>query len=150
MWGEGVVTKKQPARIQERRLTPVQSVKKQRHETIAKTNDHKYTWKTTAKATVFAPAKQQGKCSVCGKTVTKNYGKKLTATIRLNATSIRLQQRRSTNKIKVTMANGDSVKSWTSNNRRIATVNNKGVITAGRQNGTAKITVTLKSGKRQV
>ena len=46
------------------------------------------------------------------------------------------------------MANGDSVKSWTSNNRRIATVNNKGVITAGRQNGTAKITVTLKSGKK--
>lgn len=117
-------------------------------ETIAKTNDHKYAWKTTAKATVFAPAKQQGKCSVCGKTVTRNYGKKLTATIRLNATSIRLQQRRSTNKIKVTMANGDSVKSWTSSNRRIATVNNKGVITAGRQNGTAKITVTLKSGKK--
>ena len=117
-------------------------------ETIAKTNDHKYTWKTTAKATVFAPAKQQGKCSVCGKTVTRNYGKKLTATIRLNATSIRLQQRRSTNKIKVTMANGDSVKSWTSSNRRIATVNNKGVITAGRQNGTARITVTLKSGKK--
>ena len=117
-------------------------------ETIAKTNDHKYAWKTTAKATVFAPAKQQGKCSVCGKTITRNYGKKLKATIRLNATSIRLQQRRSTNKIKVTMANGDSVKSWTSSNRRIATVNNKGVITAGRQNGTARITVTLKSGKK--
>ena len=30
----------------------------------------------------------------------------------------------------------------------MATVNNKGVITAGRQNGTARITVTLKSGKK--
>ena len=148
MWDEGVVTKKATCKNTGEKTYTCTVCKETKTETIAKTNDHKYTWKTTAKATVFAPAKQQGKCSVCGKTVTKNYGKKLTATIRLNATSIRLQQRRSTNKIKVTMANGDSVKSWTSNNRRIATVNNKGVITAGRQNGTAKITVTLKSGKK--
>lgn len=148
MWDEGVVTKKATCKNTGEKTYTCTVCKETKTETIAKTNDHKYTWKTTAKATVFAPAKQQGKCSVCGKTVTRNYGKKLTATIRLNATSIRLQQRRSTNKIKVTMANGDSVKSWTSSNRRIATVNNKGVITAGRQNGTAKITVTLKSGKK--
>lgn len=148
MWDEGIVTKKATCKNTGEKTYTCTVCKETKTETIAKTNDHKYTWKTTAKATVFAPAKQQGKCSVCGKTVTRNYGKKLTATIRLNATSIRLQQRRSTNKIKVTMANGDSVKSWTSSNRRIAAVNNKGVITAGRQNGTAKITVTLKSGKR--
>lgn len=46
------------------------------------------------------------------------------------------------------MANGDSVKSWTSSNKRIITVNNKGVITAGTTSGTAKVTVTLKSGKK--
>ena len=148
MWDEGIVTKKATCKNTGEKTYTCTVCKETKTETIAKTNDHKYTWKTTAKATVFAPAKQQGKCSVCGKTVTRNYGKKLTATIRLNATSIRLQQRRSTNKIKVTMANGDSVKSWTSSNRRIAAVNNKGVITAGRQNGTARITVTLKSGKR--
>ena len=148
MWDGGVVTKKATCKNTGEKTYTCTVCGAIKTETIAKTNDHKYTWKTTAKATVFAPAKQQGKCSVCGKTVTRNYGKKLTATIRLNATSIRLQQRRSTNKIKVTMANGDSVKSWTSSNRRIATVNNKGVITAGRQNGTAKITVTLKSGKK--
>ena len=148
MWDEGIVTKKATCKNTGEKTYTCTVCKETKTETIAKTNDHKYTWKTTAKATVFAPAKQQGKCSVCGKTVTRNYGKKLTATIRLNATSIRLQQRRSTNKIKVTMANGDSVKSWTSSNRRIAVVNNKGVITAGRQNGTARITVTLKSGKR--
>ena len=148
MWDEGIVTKKATCKNTGEKTYTCTVCKETKTETIAKTNDHKYTWKTTAKATVFAPAKQQGKCSVCGKTVTRNYGKKLTATIRLNATSIRLQQRRSTNKIKVTMANGDSVKSWTSSNRRIATVNNKGVITAGRQNGTARITVTLKSGKK--
>ena len=147
-YDEGKVTKKATCKNTGEKTYTCTVCKETKTETIAKTNDHKYTWKTTAKATVFAPAKQQGTCSVCGKKVTRNYGKKLTATIRLNATSIRLQQRRSTNKIKVTMANGDSVKSWTSSNRRIATVNNKGVITAGRQNGTARITVTLKSGKK--
>ena len=48
---------------------------------------------------------------------TRNYGKKLAATVKLNATGIRLQYKHSTNKIKVTMANGDSVKSWTSSNK---------------------------------
>lgn len=76
MWDEGVVTKKQPARIQEKTYTCT-VCKETKTETIAKTNDHKYTWKTTAKATVFAPAKQQGKCSVCGKTVTKTMERSL-------------------------------------------------------------------------
>ena len=145
---EGKVTKK-PTCAEAGEKTYICTVcKTTKTESIAKTNDHKYTWKTIAKATVFAPAKQQGTCSVCGKKVTRNYGKKLTATVKLNATGIRLQYKHSTNKIKVTMANGDSVKSWTSSNKRIVTVNNKGVITAGTISGTAKVTVTLKSGKK--
>ena len=112
------------------------------------TADHNYVWKTISKATVFAPEKQQGTCSVCGKTVTKDNGTKLTAAIRLNATSIKLQKKQKTNKIRVTMANGDSVKSWSSSNRKIVTVDKKGVIKAGKKTGTARITVTLKSGKK--
>lgn len=51
--------------------------------------------------------------------------------------------------MKVTgLANGDSVKSWTSSNKSVAAVNSKGVITAGSRTGKAKITVTLKSGKK--
>ena len=46
------------------------------------------------------------------------------------------------------MANGDSIKSWKSSNKKIVTVNKKGVIKAGKKNGTAKITVTLASGKK--
>ena len=46
------------------------------------------------------------------------------------------------------MANGDSVKSWKSSNKKIVTVDKNGVIKAGKKNGTAKITVTLKSGKK--
>lgn len=145
---EGKVTKKPTCAEAGEKTYTCTVCKTTKTESIAKTNDHKYTWKTIAKATVFAPAKQQGTCSVCGKKVTRNYGKKLTATVKLNATGIRLQYKHSTNKIKVTMANGDSVKSWTSSNKRIVTVNNKGVITAGTISGTAKVTVTLKSGKK--
>ena len=49
---------------------------------------HKYTWKTTAKATVFRPAKQEGTCSLCGKKQTRNYGSKLKAAIKLNVSSL--------------------------------------------------------------
>lgn len=97
---------------------------------------------------IFQPEKQQGTCSICGKTTTRDYGNKLTATIKLNAKSIKLQQKQTTKKIKVTMANGDSVKSWKSSNKKIVTVNKNGVIKAGKKNGTAKITVILKSGKK--
>lgn len=145
---EGKVTKKATCKEAGEKTYTCTVCKTTKTESITKTNDHKYTWKTIAKATVFAPAKQQGTCSVCGKKVTRNYGKKLAATVKLNATGIRLQYKHSTNKIKVKMANGDSVKSWTSSNKRIVTVNNKGVITAGTISGTAKVTVTLKSGKK--
>lgn len=145
---EGKVTQKATCKEAGEKTYTCTVCKTTKTESIAKTNDHKYTWKTIAKATVFAPAKQQGTCSVCGKKVTRNYGKKLAATVKLNATGIRLQYKHSTNKIKVKMANGDSVKSWTSSNKRIVTVNNKGVITAGTISGTAKVTVTLKSGKK--
>ena len=111
-------------------------------------HSHNFVWNTTAKATVFAPEKQQGTCAVCGKTTTRDYGTKLAATIKLNAKSIKLQKKQTTKKIKVTMANGDSIKSWKSSNKKIVTVNKNGVIKAGKKNGTAKITVTLASGKK--
>ena len=109
---------------------------------------HKYTWKTTAKATVFRPAKQEGTCSLCGKKQTRNYGSKLKATIKLNVSSITLKRKQATTKAKVSMAYGDSIKSWASSNKKIVTVDKKGKNKAGTKTGTAKITVTLKSGKK--
>lgn len=109
---------------------------------------HKYTWKTTAKATVFRPAKQEGTCSLCGKKQTRNYGSKLKATIKLNVSSITLRRKQATTKVKVSMAYGDSIKSWASSNKKIVTVDKKGKIKAGTKTGTAKITVILKSGKK--
>ena len=46
------------------------------------------------------------------------------------------------------MAKGDSVKSWISSNKNIVTVDKDGTIKAQKKNGTAKITVTLKSGMK--
>ena len=109
---------------------------------------HKYTWKTTAKATVFRPAKQEGTCSLCGKKQTRNYGSKLKATIKLNVSSLTLRRKQATTKVKVSMAYGDSIKSWASSNKKIVTVYKNGKIKAGTKTGTAKITVTLKSGKK--
>ena len=109
---------------------------------------HKYTWKTTAKATVFRPAKQEGTCSLCGKKQTRNYGSKLKATIKLNVSSITLRRKQATTKVKVSMAYGDSIKSWASSNKKIVTVDKNGKIKAGTKTGTAKITATLKSGKK--
>ena len=108
---------------------------------------HKYTWKTTAKATVFRPAKQEGTCSLCGKKQTRNYGSKLKATIKLNVSSITLKRKQATTKVKVHGIRGFH-KSWASSNKKIVTVDKKGKIKAGTKTGTAKITVTLKSGKK--
>ena len=103
---------------------------------------HKYTWKTTAKATVFRPAKQEGTCSLCGKKQTRNYGSKLKAAIKLNVSSLTLRRKQTTTKVKVSMAYGDSIKSWASSNKKIVTVDKNGKIKAGTKTGTAKITVT--------
>ena len=103
--------------------------------------------KITKQPTVSKAGEKVFTCTICGKKMTKAYGKKLKATIKLNITSLVLQKKQSTRSVKVTMANGDSVKSWKSSNNKIATVDKKGVIKAQNKTGNAKITVTLKSGK---
>ncbi len=108
----------------------------------------KYVWKTISKATIYQPEKQSGYCVYCKYKQTRYYGSKLKPTIKLNTTSITLQKKQTTNVVKVTMANGDSIKSWTSSNRNIVTVDKNGLIRAQNRTGSAKITVTLKSGKK--
>lgn len=109
---------------------------------------HSFTWKTVSGATISAPEKQKGTCSICGAEQTRDYGTKLKATIKLNVKSITLQKKQTTTKVKVTMAKGDSIKSWKSSNRKVVTVEKNGKIKAGKKTGTAKLTVTLKSGKK--
>ena len=148
-YNDGEVTKEPTCAEEGEKIYTCTVCHETRTESIAKTDDHKFVWKTISEATALAPEKQQGTCDICGATTTRDNGEKLAATIKLNVTSIELQQKQSTNKIKVTaMTKGDYVKSWESNNQKIATVSKSGVIKAGKKNGTARITVTLASGKK--
>ncbi len=117
-------------------------------------SEHKHSWsawKTKSPATVFKAEVQERTCSKCGKTDTRTVGKKLTPTITVNAKKVWLKKGQKTSAFKVSgLANGDSVKSYKSGNKKIFTVTNKGVIKAGKKVGKAKLTITLASGKKKV
>ncbi len=113
-------------------------------ETLPKTGHSFGPWAVTTKPTALKQGVETRTCKVCRKAETRNI-KKLKATIKLNVKSIILKVKQSTTAIEVTTAKGDSVKSWKSSNTKIAAVTSKGKIT-GKKAGTAKITVTLKSG----
>ena len=105
-------------------------------------------WKTVSAATVFAPEKQQ-RTSNKGRTETRTVGSKLTPTIKVNAKTVKLKVKQSTSKLKVTgLAKGDSIKSWTSSNKKVVSVSKKGTI-KGLKAGKAKVTITLASNKKQ-
>lgn len=105
-------------------------------------------WVTTKSSTIFAKGTKVRICSVCGKLQTKETAK-LKPTGKLNTTKVTLRFRRKYNRIRVSnLSAGDKVKSYKSSNKKIATVNKKGVITAKKKKGKATITVTLKSGKK--
>ena len=109
---------------------------------------HKWSsWKTVKSATVFQPGQKQRTCAYCGK-AEKAAIAQLKATIKLNMTSILLQTDQTTTAFKVTgLAKGDKVKSYSSANKKIATIDSHGKI-KGIRPGSTKITVTLASGKK--
>lgn len=116
---------------------------------------HKFSsWKTTKAATVFAPAVQTRTCSVCNRKETRNYGKKLAATIKVNVTSLPLKTKQKTTVLKVKgLAKGDAITGWKSNNTKVVKVagrsNGTCTLTAGSKIGKATVTVILKSGLKK-
>lgn len=111
--------------------------------------EHKWgAWATISKATVLAPEKQSRTCSICRKQETKSVGEKLSPTAKLNYTSLKLKTGQTTGVVKISgLAEGDSVKSWKSSNKKIVKVDSKGKIVAQKTSGTAYVTATLASGK---
>lgn len=102
-------------------------------------------WKVTLKATALKQGIRTRVCKICD-TEEKQNIEKLKPTIKLNVKKIPLQVKKSTAAVKViSMTEGDAVKSWKSANKKVAVVTSIGKIT-GKRAGTAKITVTLKSG----
>lgn len=111
---------------------------------------HAGNWTDVSAATVFSPARQTRKCTLCGKVEIRTVGKKLDAVITTNASSIQLKTKQATKKLKAAVATGDSVISWTSGDKKIASVSGKAdgscTIKAGKKTGTVKITIKTAAG----
>lgn len=128
--------------------------KETKTETIP-TTGHKFgDWQTVTTQSVFTGGVQKRICSICGKEETRNVGNQLKATIKTNASSLKLKRKQATKKFVVSgLAAGDSVKSWTSSNQKIVKVfgsrNGACTIKAGNKTGKAKITITLESGLKK-
>lgn len=66
-------------------------------------SSHVFTpWLTDSQATVFSPEIQSRSCDICGLTENRKYGKKVTATMRVNVTAITLNTSQSSSRLKVT------------------------------------------------
>ena len=128
--------------------------KETKTETIPATG-HKFgDWQTVTTQSVFTGGVQKRICNVCGKEETRNVGNQLKATIKTNASSLKLKRKQATKKFVVSgLETGDSVKSWTSSNQKIVKVfgsrNGACTIKAGNKTGKAKITITLESGLKK-
>lgn len=128
--------------------------KETKTETIPATG-HKFgDWQTVTTQSVITGGVQKRICNVCGKEETRNVGNQLKATIKTNASSLKLKRKQATKKFVVSgLATGDSVKSWTSSNQKIVKVfgsrNGACTIKAGNKTGKAKITITLVSGLKK-
>ena len=114
---------------------------------------HKFgSWTKVSDATVFAAEVQKHTCAVCGYSETKSAGVKLAAILEVpDKLSSFSMKKGETEKFTLTMANGDSVSSVTSDNAKyvkVASYDKKGTISLKAvKSGSAKITIRLASGK---
>lgn len=153
-WDEGVITKEPTcteAGIKTYTCTECNATKTEEIPALGHTWS---SWTTTSEATVFAKEVQKRTCSVCKTTETREVGNKLKATMKVSANTVPLKVKQSIRNFKVTgMAKGDSVKSWKSSNTKIVKVSGKAngtcKISAQKRTGTARITITLKSGLKK-
>ena len=153
-WDEGVVTKEPTCTetgIKTYTCTECNGTKTEEIPALGHTWSN---WTTTSEATVFAKEVQKRTCSVCKTTDTREVGNKLKATMKVSANTVPLKVKQSIRNFKVTgMAKGDSVKSWKSSNTKIVKVSGKAngtcKISAQKRTGTARITITLKSGLKK-
>ena len=125
--------------------------KEKQTQVIKATGKHSMgAWKVTKAATAVAVGVKERTCKVCGGAKERASIAKLKATLTLNVPVNRTlpMKMRQTFQAKASgLAKGDKVVSWTSSNRRVATVSGNGRIAAQRIAGNAVITVKLASGK---
>ncbi len=103
-------------------------------------------WEIVKEANCVQKGEKVRKCTVCGAALEEQEIPRTAGVVKLNVKKIPLKVKQSTTAVKVIkMAEGDSISSWKSSNKKIALVTSAGKIT-GKKAGTAKVTVTLKSG----
>ena len=113
---------------------------------VPATGHHYGEYQLTKEATALEEGVRTAYCS-CGAYVTIAVPT-LTPSIKLNVSSLRLRVKQRYT-VKVTgLAKGDSVVSWSTGNRKIARVSQKGVVT-GKARGNTIITIRLASGYTQ-
>ena len=116
--------------------------------TIPATGKHSFGgYVVTKEATVLVAGTETRTCKVCGTTESRSIAQ-LAATIKLTAAkvTVKVGDSAEVGKYVTGLAKGDSVASYTSSNKKAATVSKTGKVT-GKAAGTAKITVKLASGK---
>ena len=104
-------------------------------------------WEVVKAPTIFAKGVEVKKCERCDIDLEKRDIKKKKAKVKLNAKSTTMQVKKTSTALKVKSSSaGDTVRKWTSANKKVAQVDKKtGKITA-KSVGTTYITVTMKSG----
>ena len=104
-------------------------------------------WEIEKAPTIFAKGVEVKKCERCDIDLEKRDIKKKKAKVKLNAKSTTMQVKKTSTALKVKSSSaGDTVRKWTSANKKVAQVDKKtGKITA-KSVGTTYITVTMKSG----
>lgn len=109
---------------------------------------HRWRVIKTKRPTVLEKGWRIYRCSKCGSHKRVSLAK-LKPYIRLSTKSICLKTGKKSCALKVTaMQKGDRVASFHSSNRKVVAVGRNSGILTGRKIGKAKITVTLKSGKK--
>ena len=106
-------------------------------------------WKVTKQATALAAGTKEQTCTECGLKQQQTIPK-LTATLTLNVPENKTlpMKMKQTYQLKASgLADGDKVVSWTSSNKKIATVSGSGKLKALKKKGKTTITVKLASGK---
>lgn len=113
---------------------------------IPATGEHEWdSWYVSKSATISGTGLKKRECWICGKVQTKKIAK-LKPFVKLSKKTINLQMSK-TYTLKPKYAKGDSIKKYKSSNTKVVTVSKTGKIKAKRK-GTAKITITTKSGKK--